>query len=205
MATIAGSRTQADQEDISVRILLEPSGRIAHSPNWPSCSAVWSYGGACAMERDSSEVKQMPKRERPVNPDAAQYRLLALFLKVANSARRSTSLVIAFVIGIWVNAASDPTVQSFPQLLLRIYDPSARAIAWIAIIATGLLVLLPLLRLALQRSLRRADFAIALSEVLDDKVDVRLRPLRRGELHGVPAPSFYLVAQNRGGLGSKSG
>jgi hypothetical protein len=124
----------------------------------------------------------MRKSHRPVNPDAARYRLLAIFLKVANSARRSTSLVFAFVIGIWVNAASDPGVQSFNQLLRRIYDPSARATAWIAIIATAILMLLPLLRLVFQRGLRRADFAVALSETLDDKVDVRLTSLRRGRI-----------------------
>jgi hypothetical protein len=122
------------------------------------------------------------RARRPVNPDARRYRLLAWLLRFTAVARRSSGILFAFVSGVWVNAASDPSVTSFPDLLARIYDVTDRGLAWMAVAPTVVLLLLPLLRLVLRFSLRRVSFAVALSEALQQNVDESLGTASRGRI-----------------------
>lgn len=101
---------------------------------------------------------------------------------MANSARQSTGLLFAYVLGVWVNAFSNPDVKDFGTAFLQIYDVTNRPVAWLVVVPSIVLIILPMLRVILQRSLRRASFAVSVSEVMSGALDDDIADFARGRI-----------------------
>lgn len=127
-------------------------------------------------------LRRTRRARRPINPEAFRYRVLSSWLRISSQARKTSSLLVAFVIGIWVNTASDPNVKTFSQYISQVYNPAGRPTAWLAIIPTTAFVLLPAIRLGLQRTLRRASFAVALAETTNLSIAAELKDYARGRI-----------------------
>ena len=69
----------------------------------------------------------------------------------------------AFVVGIWVNALSDSHLNDFRAVLREIYGVDRRPVAWIPLVATLVIILVPLVQLVLTRMVGTNAQAIRLA------------------------------------------
>jgi isopentenyldiphosphate isomerase len=115
------------------------------------------------------------------DPSALRYRLLDFLYRSFERSANWTGLLLAFVSGVLINALSDPDLSGPRQLLVRVYD-LRRPLNWFAVIATVLLVTIPVGRSFLRRYLSARNFATQLSEIYATHVSADIRVFHHGRI-----------------------
>lgn len=111
------------------------------------------------------------------------HRCLESVFGLARWASGGLAVVSAFVLGVWVNAVSDPQLGGLADAVGRIYDIKHRPLSWIAVLATALLVVVPLVRFGLYRVVGTAGQALTRFDALAERaVDPELRRFAGGRL-----------------------
>ncbi|HEY0637992.1 MAG TPA: hypothetical protein VGD67_10120 [Pseudonocardiaceae bacterium] len=125
----------------------------------------------------------MRRKRFRVRVGGLAHRWLERLHMVLNPLHRTLPVVASFVLGVWVNAASDPAVDSPADAAARVYDVGERPIAWLVVLTSALVVLVPVLRLGLRGLLGTEEQAVRLSERLYEQViDEDLWPYARGRI-----------------------
>ena len=93
-----------------------------------------------------------------------------------------TNIAVAFLIGMFVNVFSDPSVNGLQELLNRMFNVHIRLLNMLSWFAVIIILSLSLGRPLLERYFRGRSYAIRLAEIYRQKVDLSLQPFQRGRI-----------------------
>jgi isopentenyldiphosphate isomerase len=109
-------------------------------------------------------------------------RLLDLVRRVLDRCWRGVGLAAAYLLGVLVNAQSDPSLVKPIPLILRLYDVRPKPLNWVNWFATAIVILLPPIRFAVNRFARSRNYVVRLSQTYSSKIDSFLAPYQRGRI-----------------------
>jgi hypothetical protein len=124
----------------------------------------------------------MTRRDARLKPAAVRHRLFVWVSRTTDKAGLLVPLMAAFMLGVFTNALSDPSIRNAWDAVLRVYDLQARPIAWASVVATVTVVLLPVGRYLLERWARTDQFAIRLAALYERYIADDLRPYAAGRI-----------------------
>ena len=116
-----------------------------------------------------------------MNPRRLKYRALAVALVVSSRLRKVSMTLGAFIVGLLVNALSDPQSSDPAAALHRVYDPG-RPIGWLSVAATGGAVLGVVAQRPLARLAQQGSYAIRMVDHFSRMIDPEIRDLARGRV-----------------------
>jgi len=88
----------------------------------------------------------------------------------------------AYLIGLFVNAQSDPTLKTTGEVVRRFLDVHTRPLNWLTMLALGTFIGLPALRYGLRRYARSHAYAVRLAAIYSARVDPVLLPFHKGRI-----------------------
>lgn len=124
------------------------------------------------MNLDSMhDDKQITKRDH----------LVAVTLKACNQYRGWSGFAGGLLLGLAVNAFSDPNITNYSQVANRLFSIS-RPLNWLSWAAVGVMLFTTLGRIALDRYSRRRSYEMRLAHLYRGLADESIRPFQRGRI-----------------------
>ncbi|WIM93463.1 hypothetical protein ACTOB_005442 [Actinoplanes oblitus] len=120
------------------------------------------------------------------------YRILEALTRFSGRMITTIPLVSAFLLGLVVNEVSDPGKRDFGDVFAGLYGLDRGPIVWVDIVATALLVLVPLLYVTLRTVTGNTSQAVRLSR----RLPAHIHPSVRRFSHGRIAWGTMLVLQS---------
>src|SRR6185369_15835846 len=117
-----------------------------------------------------------------MNAISISERVLDLLRRILDKYWRWVGLAAAYLLGVIVNAQSDPTLIKPLALIARLYDVRSKPLNWINWIATAMVILLPPMKFAINKFASNRNYAVRLSETYRSKIDSFLAPYHRGRI-----------------------
>ncbi|BCJ39958.1 hypothetical protein GCM10010168_28170 [Actinoplanes ianthinogenes] len=121
----------------------------------------------------------MPRR---IDEFRTVYRILEALTRFTARTITMIPLISAFLLGLVVNEVSDPGKRDFGDVFAGLYGLDRGPIVWINIVATALLILVPLLHVTLRSVTGNTSQVVRLSRRLPAYVDPSVRQFSEGRI-----------------------